>query len=204
MQVLLESQSNSKTAFILGLVLSVSMISLILFYYCSNNRAFGQINDNIGPGSESIGDNNIISSAIPLASDQIPTIPQQSPSIGFVANGTIDSVILVPNNKWIASGNWSMILNNGNVTFFETNMNWYNSRGTNAHTHELVNFGPADGEQVVSLQQPSNNIVLKGVTDVGTNSRIVWNKVPTTISINGHKIITISLDDNKTNHHFAG
>lgn len=58
-----------------------------------------------------------------------------SDSRGFVANGKINTVIDVPNGKWLASGNWSIIVNNGNVISFETKMTWYNSTGTNAHTH---------------------------------------------------------------------
>jgi hypothetical protein len=195
--------NSSKFEMILGLVLIGLLSSLIFVSAYSNNTALGQIQDGISLGPESTS-NHSVSNANPLTPDQIPAVPQQGPPSGFVAKGTINSIIFVPTGKWIAVGNWSMTLNNGNISFFETNMVWYNSSGTAAHTHELVNFSPASGEQVVSLQQPSNNIVLKGVTDVGTNNRIVWNEVPTTISINGHKIITISIDDNKTNHHFAG
>jgi len=36
-----------------------------------------------------------------------------------VARGTINSVIMLEKNNWIADGNWSIILDNGNVTFFE-------------------------------------------------------------------------------------
>ena len=79
-----------------------------------------------------------------------PTLNQslggsQAPS-GFVTNGKINTVINVANGKWLANGNWSIILNNGNVTTFETKMTWYNSSGTNAHTHELTNFRAAAGE----------------------------------------------------------
>ena len=97
-----------------------------------------------------------------------------------------------------------MTLNNDNVTSFDTNMTWYNSSGTNAHTHVLTNFRPAPAEKTVSLGQKTNNIIIKGVTDVGTNDKISWSEGPTSILINGHKIVSISVDDNKTNHHFGG
>jgi hypothetical protein len=196
-------RSKDSLAIILGLVLIGLMSSFIFVSAYSNNSALGQIQEGISPGPESTT-NDSISNHNPLTSNQILAVPQQGLPTGFVAKGTINSVIIVPTSNWVAVGNWSMTLNNGNVTFFETSMTWYNSSGTAAHTHELVNFSPASGEQVVSLQQPTNNIIIKGVTDVGTNNRLAWNEVPTTISINGHKIVTISVDDNKTNHHFAG
>jgi len=84
-------------------------------------------------------------------------------------------------------------------------MTWYNSSGTNAHTHELLNFRPSAGEfQTVPINGGANQIILKGLTDVGSNNRISWFEVPTTITINDRKVISISLDDNKTNHHFGG
>ena len=177
------------------------MTSLIFLHYYSNNIAFSQIDDEIGSEFNSSNSNNV-SNAGPLTSDQIPTI-QQPPS-GFVAEGTVNSVINLSTSKWLAVGDWSMTLNNGNVTLFDANMTWYNSSGTTAHTHELANFRPVEGERVVSLEQPTNNIIIKGVTDVGTNNQISWNEVPTTITFNSRKIVSISVDDNKTNHHFGG
>ena len=45
---------------------------------------------------------------------------------------------------------------------------------------------------------------IEGFTDVASNGRTSWFEVPTTITINDGKIISISVDDNKTNHHFGG
>ena len=122
---------------------------------------------------------------------------------GFLTKGTINSLIFAPHTKWIATGNWSMNVNNGSLTSFETNMTWFNQNGTASHTHEFRNFKNAAGN-VITIQQPSNNVILKGVMDVGTNHRIVWKNVPTTIHINGDKTITISVDKKATNNHFAG
>jgi hypothetical protein len=124
---------------------------------------------------------------------------------GFVTNGKINTLISVPNGKWLASGNWSIILNNGNVTSFGSNMTWYNSSGTNAHTHELTNFKSIPGSiQTLPISGSGQQIIIKGVSDVGANKRISWAEVPTTITINDRKVVSISLDDNKTNHHFGG
>jgi hypothetical protein len=127
---------------------------------------------------------------------------QHGHPIGFTATGSVNSLTNTPSTRWIATGNWSMNVNNGSLQGFETNMTWLNSTGTAAHTHEFLNFR-VQPEKVITLQQPGNNIFLKGVMDVGTNNRIVWRDVPSNVSINGKNTIIISVDDNATNHHFA-
>jgi hypothetical protein len=52
--------------------------------------------------------------------------------------------------------------------------------------------------------QPGTNVALKGLMDVGTNHHIVWHNVHSIIYIKGGKTISISFDDQETNHHFAG
>lgn len=123
---------------------------------------------------------------------------QQGLMEGFKSNGTINSVIFTPTAKWIAAGNLSMQATNGNLTYFITNMTWYNENGTATHTHEIQNFRPA------GVVQTDNSLFLKGLVDVGTNNHIVWKNVHSTINIRGGKTIAISLDDNDTKHHFAG
>ena len=117
---------------------------------------------------------------------------------GFLSKGTINSLIQTPTGNWIATGNWSMSIDNGSLTGFGTNMTWFNSNGKASHTHEFHNLRAGAG----TIQ--GNNIIINGLTDVGTNHRVVWKNVPTTISIQGGKTIRISVADNATNHHFAG
>jgi hypothetical protein len=130
-----------------------------------------------------------------------PAIPQQEPVAGLTASGTINSLIYAPQTKWIATGNWSMDVNNGNVTSFITNMLWYNDNGTATHTHEIQNFKSTEGK-IVTVQ-PDNSLFLKGLVDVGTNHRMVWKNVHSTIDIKGGKTIVISLDHEETKNHFA-
>jgi hypothetical protein len=124
-----------------------------------------------------------------------------TPTVGFAANGTIDSVLYIPNVRWIATGNWSMAADNGTLAYFTVNMVWHNNNGTATHTHELQNFQPRG--EIITVR-PNNNVLLKGVVDVGTNHRIKWKSVPVSIEINGGKAITITLNDTYTNHHFGG
>jgi hypothetical protein len=122
--------------------------------------------------------------------------------LGFIATGSINSLTTTPSTRWIATGNWSMTVNNGNLTYFKTDMTWYNSSGTATHSHEFQNF-KADKGSIISLLEPGNKISINGVMDVGTNHRVVWKNVPSTIEINGKRTIIISVDDNATNNHFA-
>ena len=150
----------------------------------------------------------------PTSSQQQPSPPQQAspspkseqppavaPLTQITANGTIDSLIFAPSNRWIATGNWSMVLRNGNVNSFNTNMTWYNNNGTRTHTHELLNF---KSNPIDITVKPGNNVLIKGSMDVGTNHRITWTNVHSTVDIKGGKAISISLDDKETNKHFAG
>ena len=135
------------------------------------------------------------------ASQQDLKSRQEQPLAGFNTKGTINSLISTPRDKWIATGNWSMNANNGALTFFQTNMTWFNKSGNATHTHEFLNFKPTEGRITI---QPGNTISLKGIMDVGTNHRVVWKNVDSAISVNNGKTITISLNDKQTNSHFAG
>ena len=145
----------------------------------------------------------IVAAIIPyiMPSQQDLKSRQEQPLAGFNTKGTINSLISTPRDKWIATGNWSMNANNGALTFFQTNMTWFNKSGNATHTHEFLNFRPTEGRITI---QPGNTISLKGIVDVGTNHRVVWKNVDSAISVNNGKTITISLNDKQTNSHFAG
>jgi hypothetical protein len=134
----------------------------------------------------------------PLPANATSKTSNQTGTGGFLSKGTINSLIQTPTGNWIATGNWSMIVDNGSLTGFGTNMTWFNSNGKASHTDEFRNLRAGAG----TIQ--GNNIIINGLTDVGTNHRVVWKNVPTMISIQGGKTIRISVADIATNHHFAG
>jgi hypothetical protein len=138
----------------------------------------------------------------PSTATSIPSSNQTPNLLGAIkASGTINSLINTPTTKWIATGNWSLVTKDGGNNSFTTNMTWYNNSGTGTHTHELQNLTLTQQPQIT--EQPAINLALKGLMDVGTNHRVVWHKVEGTIDINNGKTISISLNDNQTNHHFA-
>ncbi len=181
------------------ITLNLLILTSFLFFLQSYQTAFSQAGNDLGfpTNTDNITIPNLFASNENLESSQSAS--------GFVANGKINTVIDVPNGKWLAAGNWSIIVNNGNVTSFDTKMTWYNSSGTNAHTHDLTNFkSVSDNMQAVPMNLTDKQKTIEGFTDVGSNGRTTWFEVPTTITINDGKIISISVDDNKTNGHFAG
>lgn len=148
----------------------------------------------------------------PFQESQPSQIPQQQVAAateGIIARGIIDSLIFTPSATWIATGNWTIGVNNGAAALVTTNMTWYNDDGTASHTHEILNFRPfggGEGQPTLVVVQPDiSSVSLGGVVDVGANHRIVWKDVQSTIEIKkGGKILSISLNDTQTNHHFGG
>jgi hypothetical protein len=125
---------------------------------------------------------------------------QQQPVDGFVANGIVSSDIITATSVWTNTGNWSMVVNDNELQNFVTNMIWTNQ--TSGHTHEFTGFEAEDGEIVLP---PDKILSIRGTMDVGTNRVVTWEDVPTVIDIGGGgQVISISLDHEATDHHFAG
>jgi hypothetical protein len=198
----------------LELRISVIIISSLLLNICSyfltrDNNSWAQgVTQQLG---QSITRNVAnVSHQTPSTPHILPIIPyfmspqpqsQTQNTMSLKSTGTVNSLIHTPKAQWIATGNWSMTVDNGSLRNFGTNMTWFNALGNASHTHEFRNLNP--GGKIVIIH-PDNSVSLKGLMDVGTNHRIVWKNVPATVDIHGGKTIIISLDDKATNHHFAG
>ena len=132
-------------------------------------------------------------------SAQQTIIPPHESTKSFRMNGNIDSVIYTTSgSKWNTVGSWILTVDNGKVALFNINTTWQNA--TNSHTHEFMNF--KSKTKSITLK-PSNDLSIKGTMDIGTNNQASWTNVPSTIDIASGKTITISVDDAKTDHHFA-
>jgi len=197
----------------LELRISLIIILLLLLNICSYSSA--KYNDASAQGvSQQLGRSvtkNManVSLQTPSAPARVlPIIPyimspqqQTQNTTALKSTGTINSLIHTPKAQWIAAGNWSMTVDNGSLRNFGTNMTWFNASGNASHTHEFRNLNL--GGKIIIIH-PGNSISLKGLMDVGTNHRIVWKNVPTSVDIHRGKTIIISVDDKATNHHFAG
>jgi hypothetical protein len=130
---------------------------------------------------------------------QPPNIQPHEALDSFKANGKINSDIITTSSKWDATGDWNLVVEDNEVQLFTTNMAWNNA--TSGHSHEFLAF---ESEDEIVLP-PDNIISIEGNMDVATNSATSWEEVPATIDIGGGgKVITISLDHEETDHHFAG
>jgi hypothetical protein len=130
----------------------------------------------------------------------------------FDMDGVISSLILgVPANtktigmttvqKFILSGDWSMSVDQGNLTNFNANFYTGPVNGANNHTHQLSNFRVNNNNNPIQIS-PDNSLSISGILNVRTAGNNAWNNVNTTLVISNGRIISISLDDNDTQRHF--
>jgi len=170
----------------------------------NNYPIFGKIEKVSQINTPTIANNPInsngqsIQSTQPQSAQQ-PIIPPHESTKSFRMNGDIDSVIYTTSgSKWNTVGSWTLTVDNGKVALFNINTTWQNA--TDSHTHEFINF--KSKTKSITLN-PSNDLSIKGTINIGTNNQTSWTNVPATINIASGKTITISVDDAKTNHHFA-
>jgi hypothetical protein len=139
----------------------------------------------------------------PISPQQGELPGQQNGFKSFIATGKINTINYALPNTWIGDGTFSMRVIDGDVEDFGIAMRFINSNGSPSppsHTHEIQNF---DNDEEVTLT-PNNSVKLIGDSVVTTNHMNPWKHVGTNITIGEGKTISISLDDEKTNHHFAG
>ena len=117
----------------------------------------------------------------------------------FIVNGNIASVVYTINGIWNVHGIWTVVVSNGKVTAFNSNIAFNN--GTSGHTHEFQNFIGKNNKVGLSKDQSA---FFSGKMDVGTNGAVSWPHVTTQINIDKGKIITISVDNKQNNDHFGG
>ena len=131
----------------------------------------------------------------------------------FSANGQISSLVFgMPAStntvnmssveKFILSGYWKLVTDNGKVTNFTSEFYTGPVNGANNHTHLLTNIRVHDDKPVQLTTDGSTQIL--GLTDVKFNGESAWSDVPTTISISKGRTISINLADNGTERHFMG
>jgi hypothetical protein len=144
------------------------------------------------------------------------TIAADAATTTFDMNGAISSLVLgMPPNtktvdmttvqKFILSGDWSMDVNQGNLTNFKGN--FYTgpvNGGTSNHTHQLSNFRISSSNNSSIQLTPDKSVSISGIVDVGTNDKKAWNDVNATVVISKGRTIAISLADEDTQSHFMG
>ena len=131
----------------------------------------------------------------------------------FEIDGQIGSLILgMPPNtktvdmtsvpKFILSGDWTMDVNQGNLTDFSASFYTGPINGAENHTHQLSNFRVNDNAPVQLSSDKSVSVA--GLVDVGTNGNKAWDNVNATFDISKGRSITINVADEDTQRHFMG
>ncbi len=126
----------------------------------------------------------------------------------FSAVGSISSLNFYNNSisniaaseKVILSGDWSINVNNGTVSFFEADFVAAPTDGSISHTHEFVNLVVKDAKPIQLTSNASTSII--GTLDVQLNGINYWTGVKTTILLSKGSTISIILNDADTEHHF--
>jgi hypothetical protein len=128
----------------------------------------------------------------------------------FSAVGTINSlVITVPETgfnvsnafKVIVSGDWTLNVHNGSVTYFSANLLASPMDAIQPHTHQITDFRPA--KAALNQLTPDNSLSLNGTVDVKVNGMTIWKNVHSSIVISKANIMSITLDDKETGGHFG-
>lgn len=118
-------------------------------------------------------------------------------SLNFYNNSLPD---IAAAEKVVLSGDWSINVNNGSISFFEADFIAAPSDESVSHTHELVNLIVEGGHPIQILSNGNASIV--GTMDIKLNGISLWNAVKTTILISKGSTLTIILNDLDTHHHF--
>jgi hypothetical protein len=117
----------------------------------------------------------------------------------FSAVGTINSLLItVPESgfnvsnafKVIVSGDWTLNVHNGNVTYFSANLLASPMDAIQPHTHQITNFKP-DNAAVTQLTS-DNSLSLNGTVDVKVNGMTIWKNVHSSILISKANIMSIT------------
>jgi len=131
----------------------------------------------------------------------------------FSANGEIGSLVfgMPPSTntinmssveKFILSGHWNLVIDNGKVADFASEFYTGHVDGANNHTHQLTNLRLKDDNPI--QLSADNSTQISGLADVNTNGKNAWNDVSTIISISKGRTISIDIADNGTQRHFMG
>jgi hypothetical protein len=144
----------------------------------------------------------LISSFILSTGQPEPPAPANATGGGNATNATAPAPVpaesLLP---YILGGDWSMNVNNGNVTNFDSNFTMVHTDGTEKHTHEITSFVSNPDNAPF---QPNNNetALVLGKSNIQTNGSPKWNDVDTTIILDKLSTVSIIVDSNATDNHF--
>jgi hypothetical protein len=103
---------------------------------------------------------------------------------------------------YVLSGDWSIDVQDGNVSSFEASFDMVHTDGTMRHMHELTNF-QASNFTSIELSDDGSAFIF-GTVDVMTNGEEAWTGASVLVMIENYNVVTIALDSETTEGHFHG
>jgi hypothetical protein len=184
----------------LAILFGMISLSFVITYTTTLDKAYAQtIQPNSMNATNKIPSFSIkgtINTVIYLVINNTLTDPHdKAVSLSNVTGGLTSAA------KSLIDGNWTLDVNNGKVKEFGANLSSINADASNYHTHTLGNF-TSDVNPQISID-PNNTTKIKGKIDVGLNGETAWKQVSSDITLFKNKTITIALDDEDTEDHFA-
>ena len=126
-----------------------------------------------------------------------------NPTGSFNATGTISSLVAsnsrTADPQYVLAGNWNVLASNGNITDFGANFTMVSVNGTDRHIHSITNFS---SNVVAPLILDIHGTTFTGESDITTDGNVTWHAVQTTVTIEEHDVINITLNNEEVSNHF--
>jgi hypothetical protein len=103
---------------------------------------------------------------------------------------------------YVLAGDWSLDVQDGNVSDFAANFTMVHIDGTERHIHELSNFVMSNSSSIDTSGEEASFIF--GTVDIATDGEPRWTGTDALIIIEKNNVISISLATEDTEDHFMG
>jgi hypothetical protein len=137
------------------------------------------------------------------------TIANTTTTDTFTANGIIAGTIpqqgggqQSSSSPFLVGGDWSLKVDNGNVTNFRANFTMVRTDGSEHHSHDITNFKVGNNTQF--QLDPKGKTTINGTADYAVNGTSKWPGSDTTITIEKARILTIQPNEQEVKQHFQG
>jgi len=140
------------------------------------------------------------------------TIANTTKTDTFTANGIVTGTIPsqqgsnqssgASSTPFLVGGDWTLKVENGNVTNFHANFTMVKTDGSEDHSHDITNFKVGNNTQF--QLDPKGKSTINGTADYSVNGTSKWPGSKTTITIEKATILTIQPQEEDAKQHFQG
>jgi hypothetical protein len=118
----------------------------------------------------------------------------------FSLSGPITSLVYNESVTWILQGNWTLNVDNGNVTSFNANITALSDDGQRSLSFQLTNFTA----RTELTQSHRGTLYSFGTMDINSNATNMEQSIPANVNIANMKVITIILTPSGAGSIFSG